>query len=304
MIPRCQLRGGHCALPGLFLSVLCALLWPSLAGAHDLWLVPSTFEPAAGQPVSVHILVGHDPATAEPLPYRADWVETFTVSGPLGEPTRTEPVQGVPGGDPAGYLRPEMPGVHALALVSGSTIHDLSVEDFRRYLAEEGLERAARSRAGTVYADGSVREAFSRSVKSLLLVPGEGGSRTTTGHDRPLGLPLELVLLTDPFTEAADSVRLRVLLAGEPADGVRVDLRALDPNSSPTEDPSADGEAGNPILATAISDEDGVLSLDLEEGVSRYLVAATVLLPPDPKSGAEWHSLWTSLTFQADDPGS
>ena len=286
----------------MLLGVLWASLGASPAGAHDLWLVPSTFEPGAGEPVSVRILVGHDPATAEPLPFRADWVETFTVSGPLGEPIRTEPIQGVPGGDPAGYLRPETPGVHALALVSGSTIHDLGVEDFRRYLAEEGLERAARSRAGTVYADDSVREAFSRSVKSLLVVPGSGGSRTTTGHDQPLGLPLELVPLTDPFTEGAESVRLRVLLAGEPADGVRVDLRALDPNPSPTEDPSADGEAGNPILSTDVSDEDGVLSLDLEAGVSRYLVAATVLLPPDPKSGAEWHSLWTSLTFQRDGP--
>ena len=274
----------------MFLGFL-VLLPATSAWAHDLWLVPSTFAPDAGEPVSVRILVGHDPATAEPLPFRADWVETFTATGPLGAPSPTaaeDAIQEVPGGDPAGYLRRQAPGVHALALVSGSTIHDLSVDDFRRYLAEEGLERAARARAGTVYADDSVREAFSRSVKSLLVVPGRGGSRTTTGYDRPLGLPLELVPVTDPFTEGAESVRLRVLLSGEPAEGVRVDLRALDPS---------DGEAGNPILSTAVSDASGVLTLDLDDQVDRYLVAATVLRSPDPESGAEWHSLWTSLTF-------
>lgn len=284
-------RGGRRALPGLppaGLLALAALVAALPARAHDLWLVPSSFRPAAGEPVSVRVLVGHDPASAEPLPYRPGWVERFVwaeAGGGAGD------LRGTPGRDPAGWARFEAPGVYALGLVSGATGHTMDVPGFERYLAEEGLEAMARVRAGAVYADGEVREAFSRSVKSLVRVVGHGtGSdpRGVAGLDAPadliLGLPLELVPLDDPFAGGDRTLRLRVLLDGEPAAGVRVDLRRLD--------------LGRDDPAHAASGADGVVTFDLPGDATRHLVAATVLVPPEPGSDAEWHSLWTSLTFE------
>jgi hypothetical protein len=259
------------------------------AHAHDLWLVPSSFRPAAGEPVSVRILVGHDPASAEPLPYRPEWIETFVwaeAGGPEGD------LRGAPGRDPAGWARFESPGIYALGLVSGTTEHSMEVAGFERYLAEEGLTAAACERAAAVYADGTVHEAFSRSVKSLVRV-GDGRDGEAE-HDRLLGLPLELVPLDDPFAPGARTLRLRMLLHGEPAPGVRVDLRPLDPFAGSDPETSAAGPAH------AVSGEDGVVTLDLPGDGTRHLAAATVLVPPEPGSGAEWHSLWTSLTFERD----
>jgi hypothetical protein len=243
--------------------------------------VPSSFRPAAGEPVSVRILVGHDPASAEPLPYHPGWIERFAWAGEGdgGDGAKGE-IRGALGRDPAGWTRFEAPGVYALGLVSGATEHSMEVAGFERYLAEEGLTAAARDRAGAVYADGEVREAFSRSVKSLVRV-GDGGRG---GYDLPLGLPLELVPLDDPFEAGRRTLRLRVLLHGEPAPGVRVDLSPLDPPS------------GAP--AHAVSGANGVVTFELPGDVTRHLAAATVLAPPEPGSGAEWHSLWTSLTFE------
>lgn len=280
-------RGGRGALLGLCLSVaatLTALAPARPAAAHDLWLVPSSFVPAAGEPVAVSLRVGHDPASAEPLPYRPRWVERFVYAGPEeGE------ILGVPGSDPAGHVRFETPGLYALGLESAATEHEMTVAGFESYLAEEGLEATAHGRAGTVYADGVVHEAFSRSVKSLVRVGGEGVAEAP-GFDRALGLPLELVPLDDPFEPAATTLRLRVLLHGAPAPGVRVDLRPLDP------------EAAAPPSAPAVSDAQGEAAFGLPPSVPRLLVTAVVLLPPDSRPGAssavEWHSVWTSLTFE------
>lgn len=280
-------RGGHRALLGLFLGAavgLTGLASARPAAAHDLWLVPSSFAPEPGEPVAVAIRVGHDPASAEPLPYRPGWVERFVYAGPEeGE------IRGAPGSDPAGYARFEAPGLYALALVSGATGHEMEVAGFERYLAEEGLEEAAGPRSGAVYADGVVHEAFSRSVKSLVRVGGDGAAEPI-GFDRPLGLPLELIPLDDPFDPRAKALRLQVLLDGEPASGVRVDLRPLDP------------EAVASPSAPAVSDADGEVRLDLPPESPRLLATAVVLLPPGETSDAEWHSVWTSLTFERSTP--
>lgn len=286
-------RGGLRALPGVLLGAMavaaCLAAGPS-AGAHDLWLEPSSFRPAADEPVAVRILVGHDPSAAEPLPYHPTWIERFVYSGPLAgaaEPRQRE-IRGVPGGEPAGYLRVPVPGLYALGLVSAATHHTLGAEAFRSYLAEEGLEEAARADAADVYADGTVDEEFARSVKTLLRIGGVAGG---SGFDRALGLPLELVPLDDPFTTAARPLRLRVLLHGEPVAGVGVDLVRL-------------GEGAVPASARlAISDADGLVRLDLPEhgraeAPERYLASAVVLTSPGAGSAAEWRSLWTSLTWE------
>lgn len=281
-------RGGHRAPLGVSLGVtfgLTALAAAGPAAAHDLWLVPSSFVPEPGEAVAVSIRVGHDPATAEPLPHRPEWVERFVFAGPEeGE------IRGAPGSDPAGYARFEAPGLYALALVSGATEHEMEVAGFERYLTEEGLEAAARPRAETVYADGVVHEAFSRSVKSLVRLVGDDGATGPGGFDRPLGLPLELVPVGDPFEPSSRVLRLRVLLYGDPVEGVPVDLGPLDPESTAVPSPPA------------VSDATGEVTVDLPPDTPRLLATAVVLLPaeaqPNGADGTEWHSVWTSLTWE------
>lgn len=259
---------------------------PAPAGAHDLWLEPSSFHPAPGARVAVRILVGHEPGDGRPVPRRPGWIERFVARGPEGE----SPIVGVPGVDPAGYLAVAAPGLYALGLESGETVHTLSLARFEGFLAEEGLEAAARARAGTVGADGFVREGFSRSVKSLLRTAPAAQPGPGPGAARPLGLALELVPLTDPFDPAAVEIALRVLHRGEPAAGVLVDLRRLAPGSA---------------VSRAVSDREGEVRLPFPTageggGPDAWLAAAVVLEPPEAESGVEWRSLWTSLTFARD----
>lgn len=237
---------------------------------HDLWLVPSSFQPAPGARISVRILVGHGPGDGQPLAPRPGWIERFVVAGPGGEAA----IAAVAGADPAGYAEVGGPGVYAVGLQSGDTLHTLAAERFARFVAEEGLEQAA----GGGFGPGPVRELFSRSVKSLVRV-GEG-----SGPGGRLGLELELVLLSDPSDRGSPELALRVLLRGEPAAGILVEAASL---------------AGGPPVARAVSDRRGTVRLALPAAERRgWLATAVALEAAPPGSGADWRSLWSSLTFE------
>lgn len=259
-------------------------------GAHDLWLVPSSFHPAPGATVSVSILVGHGAGEGEPLIPRPEWIERFVLAGPAG----TVPVTALPGADPPGRVAVGGPGLYAVGLESGDTLHTLAPERFERYLAEEGLEgmaRAAREAgrapaAAPREADSPVRELFARSVKCLLRV----GGGPPGGADGPevgpiLGQELELVPLADPFAPEAGELPLRVLLRGEPAGGVLMEAASL---------------AGGEPPSRAVSGSGGVVRLALPEidGPTGWLVSAVVLGAAPAGSDAHWRSVWSVLTFE------
>lgn len=242
---------------------------------HDLWLVPSSFQPAPGARISVRILVGHGPGDGQPLAPRPGWIERFVVAGPDGEAA----IAAVAGADPAGYAEIGGPGVYAVGLQSGDTLHSLAAERFARFVAEEGLEEAAGGEFGPRTGPGPVRELFSRSVKSLVRV-GAG-----SGPGGRLGLDLELVPLSDPSDRDSPELALRVLLRGEAAAGILVEAASL---------------AGGAPVARAVSDRQGTVRLALPAASEpRAWLATAVALEAAPSgSGAEWRSLWSSLTFE------
>lgn len=273
-------RGASAVAAALLAAVLLALGAP--VRAHDLWLVPGSFRPEPGSKVPVRILVGHGPADGRPLTPRPEWIERFVLLGPGGE----APLTALPGADPPGFAAVGEPGLYAVGLESGDTLHTLPPERFERYLAEEGLEEAARGarEAGRAPASphGPVRELFARSVKTLLRVGDPGG---TTPEGPVLDQELELVPLADPFGPEAEELPLRVLLRGEPAPGVLVEAEPL---------------AGDLPGSAAVTDGDGLARLALPE-VARptsWLVTAVVLEPAPAGSDADWRSVWSSLTFE------
>lgn len=279
-------RGAAAVVAGLLAAVLSTASAP--VEAHDLWLVPSSFHPEPGSKVSVRILVGHGPGDGHPLTLRPGWIGRFVLAGPGGE----TPITAFPGADPPGYAVVGGPGLYAVGLESGDTLHTLSPERFEGYLAEEGLvERAKGLReAGRVppAPDGPVRELFARSVKTLVRVGGASPEPRST-PDRSVGpilaQPLELVPLADPFAPEARELPLRVLLRGEPAAGVLVEAASLAGGGPPTR---------------AVTGPGGVARLGLPgvAGPTPWLVSAVVLEAAPSGSGADWRSLWSSLTFE------
>ena len=250
-----------------------ALLCAGSLRAHDLWIEPSAFMPAPGTRLAVRLFIGQL-FRGDVFPRDPKYMVRFAVIGPGGE----SPIPGVPDTDPAGFLVTGRPGLYELVYTSRHASVELDAARFEKYLAEEGLDQisALRARRGQSAAPG--KELYSRCAKSLIAVGGDAGS----GHDRVLGLTLELVPETNPYMLAAgQELAVRLLYRGQPLAGAKV---AAVPKDQPASQ------------VAARTDAHGRVRLRLA-GAGVWLIKAVHMIAAPPGSGADWESFWASLTF-------
>jgi|HubBroStandDraft_3_1064219.scaffolds.fasta_scaffold02857_3 uncharacterized GH25 family protein len=268
------------------LAVAVALAGARAAAAHDLWIEPSGFAPAAGGRISVKLRIGQQ-FEGDPMPRDPERIVRFAAIGPAGE----APIPGVPGTDPAGYLLPAAPGLYQLVYRSNQDTVELDAGKFEKYLAEEGLEKVLALRARRRESAAPAREIFSRCAKSILLVGGEGGRAGGAPgpgrYDQVLGLPLELVPDRDPYALGAGmELPVTLLFGGRPLAGAKV-----------TAIPK--GHAAEQVSAR--TDARGKARLPLGRG-GPWLIKSVHMQPAPAASGAQWESWWASLTFELRGP--
>ena len=234
--------------------------------AHDFWIEPSTFRPAAGTTFTASLRVGQD-FIGDAVPRSSSLMESFTLHDGRGE----RPVNGLENRDPAGYVKVDRPGVALLAYRSKASFLETTPAKFAQFLREEGLP--------AVPAKGAThREHFYRYAKAIVIT---GNATSQSGYSlvtRPLNQRLELVPAGDPFS--ASAVELRLLFEQKPLAGTLVVAIAR--------------EDGSRVQRR--TDARGRVKLPLGRGV--WLVKAVHLIPAPKSSGVAWESLWASLTFE------
>jgi uncharacterized GH25 family protein len=247
------------------------------AAAHDFWIEPSTYSVRAGEPVRIHLKVGES-FKGEPVARNESRIDEFIAVGPSG-PVK---VIGRDGMDPAGFVRPDDPGLWLVAYRSKPAPLELSASAFEQYLREEGLERVIDERKARNESTSPGRERFSRSVKSLIRV----GSSPSAGYDRVLGMTLELVPEADPQGTAGARLPVRLLHEGRPLEGALVVAMRR------SSDAGGEGE----IVSRSRTDADGRIVVPLTSGI--WLLKAVHMGRAKAGSAAEWDSVWTALTFR------
>lgn len=302
MTPR-PVVGRRARLAGLLL-----IFAASEAPAHDFWIEPSTFAPAAKAPVAISLRVGEE-LRGELFARDPSHIARFALIGRDGESA----VLGRAGRNPAGVATPTAAGNHWIVYESQPRSVELGAEAFEKYLAEEGLDGVIAARAERDESAATGRELYSRAAKALLRVGREGAG---TGLERPVGLPLEIVVasLTSPpwgevgqrpgEGEAHDAseclssfprpspqggeggvavcLDVAILFRGQPLEGVLVAaLDAADPKT--------------PLRAR--SDADGRVRFRLPRP-GQWLVRAVHMVRLDGEPRADWRSFWASLTLE------
>lgn len=259
----------------IVLSVL-ALALPLTA--HDFWIEPATFRPARDARVALDLRVGEKFAGDE-VPRRAGKIESFT----SWNGGTSAPVAGIEDKAPAGIFRASAPGLTWIAYRSRTTPIELEAVKFEKYLHEEGLEHVIALRAQRGETERPGKELYSRCAKALLVVQGAPGEKVPhTGFDQVLGLALELVPVEDPAAlHAGDTLTVRVLHAGKPLANALVGARA-----------KADAEHETRLR----TDAEGRVTFTLATS-GPTLVRVVHMFAAQPGSGADWESLWASLTF-------
>jgi uncharacterized GH25 family protein len=155
--------------------ILFIALLASRAYAHDFWIEPSTFRPAAATTFTASLRVGED-FEGEAVPRRSSRIVSFVVRDTAGE----RPVNGFENQDPAGFVRIDKAGTAVIGYRGKPYPHEISHEKFEQFLREEGVTNIAPVK-------GRQKERFQRFAKSIVQV----GAATPV--DAVLGFPFELV---------------------------------------------------------------------------------------------------------------
>lgn len=256
---------------GWFCGML-ALTAPAMA--HDFWMEPSTFRPAADQIVSFRLHVG-DGFAGDPYARNPRHFTRFELLGPSGKSR----IAGGVTRDPAGLARVGQSGYYVAVYESRAMRSELSADAFDRYIEEVGLDAVVATRAGSGAGARPVREAYSRCVKSLL----RSGNEPAGGFDRVAGLTLELIPERDPLVlTPGEILPLRAEYEGRPLEGVL--LRAF-----------RRGADGGRIDAR--TDAAGRASLRIDEP-GAWLVSAVHMVRSAAGADTDWESFWASLTLE------
>lgn len=189
------------------------------------------------------------------------------------------PIGGLPGTDPAGFVRVPSAGFLVIGYRSSRSAITLEPEKFEKYLQDEGLDHVLKARAERKESVKPGSEVYSRCAKSLIA----GGGSGDAGFDRVVGLTLELVAESSPLKlRPGDALRLRLLHDGRPLPGALVKVTVQD-------DPEG--------TASARTGRDGRVSFRLpRKGI--WLARVVHMVPAPAETGADWESLWASLTFE------
>jgi uncharacterized GH25 family protein len=254
--------------------IAACLLLAAPAAAHDYWLAPSAHQVASGAPVSIRMFVGWEEEVDE-LPRSNHRIVRF--DGLFG--TTVTPVAGKQGAQPAGQITFTGKGVATVVYQSTHTTIELLGPKFEHYLVEEGLDDIAAERAKLGVTQSPGRESYARYVKTLVTV--DGGDE---GWNRKVGLPAELVAVTDP--RAGGTAQFQLLFEDKPRANARVDIFQIEAKRLHS-------------IAHARTDADGKVSLAIpSDGV--WLVGTTLMRAAPPALGLEgdWESFWVSIQFE------
>jgi len=258
-------------------AVLLALLASALPlSAHDHWLEPTRFRGAPGERLDLTLCVGH-PSRFEPQIRDPRRIVRFESLGPKG----ARALPGVDGRSPAGIFRTSEAGLYWLAYESDHAFVEIEPAKYAQYLRDEGLEEVLREREQRGESALAGRDSYARFDKALVRI----GDAADEGFARVLGMPIELVPETNPFTwERGQELVVRLELDGAPRAGQQVKLMRL---------------AAPYTILLARTDEHGRARFTPELGGG--WVASTVhqrRARPEQKLEGDWEGLWASLSFE------
>jgi hypothetical protein len=214
-------------------AVLLAVTAGALA-AHDLFLRPTRFFVPENSEVRIHVLNGTFSKSEGAV--TRDRLRALDVVSPAGV-TPLDTSAWVPSGDTTVLtLRTGDAGTYVVGASLKPRELRLEAKDFNSYLATDGVPDVLEARRQRGELERPARERYHKHVKAVLQV----GSRRSSGFDRVLGYPAELVPLDNPYAlRPGASLRVRALLDGTPvanqyvlaggrmADGSRIAQRAV-----------------------------------------------------------------------------
>jgi uncharacterized GH25 family protein len=259
-------------------AVLCAatLAASQSAGAHEFWIDPVTYTPAPGATVPVVFRIGAD-FHGDTFPYMRALDQRFSVTDDSGAVT----FEKLDGDDPAADVTFKTKGLAIIAHQRGrEEVIFKTFAQFEENLRYEGLAALIDVHKATNKPMADISEVYTRYAKALVRV---GGS---SGKDRALGLPYELVAEADPYTHpAGQPFTVRFLKGGQPLAGALVKCWQRDKPDSVAPKPQE-----------VRTNAEGRAACDISRS-GEHMISTVAMEPGTPADQADWVSHWATLSF-------
>lgn len=254
------------------------------AGAHDMFLKPTSFYVAPDSPIVVDLLTGTFDKSENPVT-RDRMADTSVLAG--GKLTKPGPAQWSDSAK-ASHLKltTGAPGTYAIGLSSKPSVIKLSAADFENYLRHDGIEDIIADRAREGAPTTEVAERYSKHVRAVLQV----GSTLTDDASKPLGYPAEILLLDNPATlKPGSRLRFRALFRGKPLGGQLVYGSSEDFHGH-------DANGGHITKLKMRTAADGGGTLKIDRTGKWYLTFINMHKVNEP--GVTYESNWATVTFE------
>lgn len=243
--------------------------------AHEFWMQPKKFRYAKGETAGIDFMIGEnfEGERWSLKRHRIMRLEQHTSSGfkKIAIPTDTAK-------RPVVEVKLESEGNHLIVMQSNNAYLELEAEKFNAYLKEDGLDEAMNYRIKTNTVDKPSREHYQRNTKLLL----KCGGTPDQVYRKKVGLPLEIIPLTDPYTaKPGAELKFRVLFEDKPHGFALVKVWHK------TE--------GRTFMQNIYSDKDGVVSTPLS-GKGAWMISSVKMIA-SKDTQADWQSYWGSLVF-------
>jgi uncharacterized GH25 family protein len=267
-----------------FTRIVLLILLAVPALAHDTWVVPSTFRPAAGETVRLRLV------TSEEFPHgesavRPHRIARFTLRTPDG----TSQVEGyrVEGPDLVAEVRVPSRAAGVRAMIVAEThpfAFVLEPEIFNRYLTEEALTAVIEARAARGESNAAGRERYAKIAKAVLCDddPAEDAAEF---YARPEDLWLEIIPLANPCAlRVGDRFPVEVRFLGRPLPGVKLAA-------------GYEGVSGHGYPVWETTDAAGRAAVVLDRP-GAWFVRTLHMIPAEDDPEADWRSAFSTLTFE------
>ena len=269
------------AFAGLGASVFLATALA--ASAHEMFLKPQSFYLAPNTNTAVALYNGTFDKSENPITRtRMGDVSVMTggkVSHPGLELWRDDKV--------TSYLGVALkgPGTYVVGVSTKPKIIELSADAFEAYLKHDGIEDVLKARQGAKTPRTSVRERYSKHVRTILQV----GATQTDDFSRSLGYPAEILLQTNPAAlKVGDTLSFKALRKGQPMKGQLV-YASFDGFHGHSPD-------GGHINAVRLrTDEAGMGSFKISRPGKWYV---TLINMQKATGDADYESNWSTVTFE------
>ena len=258
------------------IPLLIGAIFARQLAAHDLWLLPPKSAKAKDK-ATVSAISGIKFPKGEGAPDPAKFAARIAVD-PDGASTEAE-AAGTEG--TAGLIAwtPAKDGIYAIAAKTNPKLITLEADAFNDYLLSDGLAPIYRLRKLEKTLKEPGVERYSKSPKVLVRV-GDGRKGDAT---KPMGLPLEIVPLADPFAKkVGETLQVRAIFDGKALAGATLGW-------------DHDVE-GDDVVGTVRTDAKGEAYIPIGQ-LGLTTIRLTHMTRPKAKD-YKWESFWTTLTFR------